>query len=93
MEKIGVREAKIYLSRLIEDVSKGKEIIITNHNKPVARLCPVDYGSLSLEERIMKLERDGVIAPIDQTTQKPLPPPIPISGPAAQKILREDRNG
>ena len=93
MEKIGVREAKIYLSRLIEDVSKGKEIIITNHNKPVARLCSVDHGSLTLEERVARLEREGKIGPLDHATQKPLPPPIPIADDTAQKILQEDRNG
>jgi len=61
--RIGVREAKIHLSRLLEDVQKGKEIIITNHGKPVGKIIPVPQGSLTLGERIERLERQGLIAP------------------------------
>ncbi|MFH1946382.1 MAG: type II toxin-antitoxin system prevent-host-death family antitoxin [Acidobacteriota bacterium] len=93
MEKIGVREAKIHLSRLIDDVLEGKEIIITNHNRPVAVLSPIKSEFLSLEERIERLERQGIIEPIDQKSIKPFPPPIPLPKGLAQKFLQEDRNG
>ena len=93
MEKIGVREAKIHLSRLIDDVLEGKEIIITNHNRPVAVLSPIKSESLSLEERIERLERQGIIEPINQKSIKSFPPPIPLPKELAQKFLQEDRNG
>ncbi len=38
MKKAGIREARQSLSTLIEDVQKGREIVITDRGKPVARL-------------------------------------------------------
>lgn len=41
MERIGIYEAKSRLSELIERAETGKEITITRHGKPVAKLVPV----------------------------------------------------
>jgi prevent-host-death family protein len=41
METVGLFEAKTHLSELIARVEAGDEVIITRHNKPVARLVPV----------------------------------------------------
>ena len=38
MKTVGVREVRQNLSALLEEVSKGREITITNHGKPVALL-------------------------------------------------------
>lgn len=38
MKKAGIREARQNLSALIEDVKKGREIVITDRGRPVARL-------------------------------------------------------
>ncbi len=38
MKKAGIREARQNLSTLIEDVQNGREILITDRGKPVARL-------------------------------------------------------
>ncbi len=40
MKKAGIREARQSLTTLIEEVQKGYEIIITDRNRPVARLVP-----------------------------------------------------
>ena len=40
MRKAGIREARQNLSELIEDVKKGREIVITDRGRPVARLVP-----------------------------------------------------
>ena len=42
---VNVEEARTYLSRLLEWVSEGEEIMIANAGKPVARLVPVEGGS------------------------------------------------
>ncbi|MFQ6070902.1 MAG: type II toxin-antitoxin system Phd/YefM family antitoxin [Candidatus Aminicenantales bacterium] len=88
--KIGIREAKINLSKLLKDVQKGREIIITNHDRPVARIVPLDHKSLSLHERIEALERQGFIEP-RKTKKKPLPSPLHLPDELAQKYLQEDR--
>ncbi|MCX6392536.1 MAG: type II toxin-antitoxin system prevent-host-death family antitoxin [Actinobacteria bacterium] len=41
---VSVYEAKTHLSRLIGDVEAGREVTITRHGKPVARLVPVADG-------------------------------------------------
>jgi prevent-host-death family protein len=38
---IGVYEAKAKLSDLLDKVRSGKEIVITRHGEPVAKLVPV----------------------------------------------------
>lgn len=40
METVNIHEAKTHLSRLIEDVASGKEVVIARAGKPVARLVP-----------------------------------------------------
>jgi len=40
MKKAGIREARQNLSSLIEDVKKGREIVITDRGRAVARLVP-----------------------------------------------------
>ena len=40
MKKAGIREARQNLSILLEEVRKGREIVITDRGKPVARLVP-----------------------------------------------------
>jgi prevent-host-death family protein len=41
VETVGLFEAKTHLSELIARAERGEEVIITRHNKPVARLVPV----------------------------------------------------
>ncbi len=38
---VSVYEAKTHLSRLIGDVESGREVTITRHGRPVARLVPI----------------------------------------------------
>jgi prevent-host-death family protein len=40
MESVTALEAKTRFGRLLERVAQGEEIIITRHEKPVARLVP-----------------------------------------------------
>jgi prevent-host-death family protein len=42
MKHVGIFEAKTHLSNLIDEVEKGREVVITRHGKPVARLVRVE---------------------------------------------------
>ncbi len=90
--RIGIREAKINLSKLLKNVQKGKEIVLTDRGKPVGKIVPMPADSLPLSERINELERQGWIEPRKKKTMKKLLIPIPIPDELAQKFLREDRN-
>ena len=41
METIGLFEAKTHLSELVARAERGEEVVITRHNRPVARLVPI----------------------------------------------------
>ncbi|MEW6621804.1 MAG: type II toxin-antitoxin system prevent-host-death family antitoxin [Bacillota bacterium] len=93
MEKIsvGVREAKINLSKLIKDVQNGREIILTDRGNPVACLSQVKKENLSLTQRIAEFEKTGLIEPQKKKIRK-LPPPLPLAEQKAQTILQEHRD-
>jgi prevent-host-death family protein len=58
---VSVYEAKTHLSRLIGDVEAGREITITRHGKPVARLVPVvdvADGRVAAVDRLRALKRE-----------------------------------
>lgn len=40
-QTIGLFEAKTHLSELVARAERGEEVIITRHNKPVAKLVPI----------------------------------------------------
>jgi prevent-host-death family protein len=41
MRTSGVREARQNLTDLLDDVKKGREVLITDRGRPVARLAPL----------------------------------------------------
>ena len=41
MQSIGLFEAKTHLSELIARAERGEVVVITRHNKPVAKLVPI----------------------------------------------------
>lgn len=42
MRTAGVREARQNLTELLDDVKKGREVVITDRGRPVARLAPIE---------------------------------------------------
>jgi len=86
-----VREAKARLSKLLRDVRRGQEWVITERGSPVARLLPISGRSLSLAERIRRLEDAGLVEPFHREVRN-LPPPLPLKEGLAQKWLQEDRH-
>jgi prevent-host-death family protein len=43
-KSVGVHEAKTHLSRLLDDVAAGEEILITRRGEPAARLVALRPG-------------------------------------------------
>ncbi len=89
---VGLREAKANLSRLVKEAKRGTEIILTERGKPVAKLTPIKQESLSLEQRLIKLEQSGWLVPLQKNKSTKIPTPLPLSGQKAQELLQEDRN-
>ena len=55
MKQLGAFEAKTHLSKLLEEVEAGEQVLITRHGKAVARLVPVEPSAN--EQRQQAVER------------------------------------
>jgi prevent-host-death family protein len=88
---VGIREAKIHLSKLLNLVKQGREVIVTDRGRPVGKITPIGMESLPLPARIKRLEAQGVVEPLSTRARKRLPPPIPLPQGMAQRFLAEDR--
>ena len=89
-KKIGIREAKTHFSKVVSDVQRGTEWIVTERGRAAARIVPIEETSMPLAERLRRLERIGVIeAPAAEA--RPVPPALPIESGTAQRFLQSDR--
>jgi prevent-host-death family protein len=55
--EVGIRELKNGLSKYIERVRAGEEVIVTDRGRPVARLSAVDAS----QDRLADLVAEGVV--------------------------------
>ncbi|MCF6291735.1 MAG: type II toxin-antitoxin system prevent-host-death family antitoxin [Desulfobacterales bacterium] len=92
MTTVGIREAKINLSKYLKMVRQGHEVTLTDRGQPVGKIVPITAAELSLEERIRYLEERGVLAPALPGEKSVLSSPVPVLHDAAQRYLREDRD-
>ena len=90
--RVGIRDAKIHLSRYLKLVQKGEEVIITDHGRPVGKIVPMASRDLALRERIDRLVEQGIIEPLSGERLLTIPPPIPVPKGVAQRMLQEDRD-
>lgn len=92
MTTIGIREAKIHLSKYLRMVRQGHEVTLTDRGRPVGKIVPIPGSALPLEDRIRTLEEKGVLAPVPQGKKPVLSSPIPVPSDTAQRYLQEDRD-
>ncbi|HLM86071.1 MAG TPA: type II toxin-antitoxin system Phd/YefM family antitoxin [Solirubrobacteraceae bacterium] len=60
-KSVGVHEAKTHLSRLLEDVAAGEEVVITRRGAAVASLVPVRVAGA----RRLGIDRGRFVVPED----------------------------
>lgn len=60
-KSVGVHEAKTHLSRLLDDVAAGEEVVITRRGAPAARLSAVREGA----PRSFGIDRGRLVVPDD----------------------------
>ncbi len=54
MQTVNIHEAKTHLSRLLEQVAEGEEIIIARAGKAIARLVPLDAPAKKRQLGLLK---------------------------------------
>lgn len=57
--EVGIRELKNGLSKYIDRVRAGEEVIVTDRGRPVARLSSIDAAS----DRLADLVAEGIVRP------------------------------
>ena len=63
--EVGIRQLRNQLSRYLEAVRAGDEIVVTDHGRAVARLIPLD------EPRVIdRLVAEGVVTPARSNQRK-----------------------
>lgn len=88
---VGIREAKINLSKLLKSVQKGREIVITDRGRSVAKIIPIQAISLPLAERVKEMERQGWVEPLKKKPRE-LHPPIPLPKELDLNFLEQDQD-
>ncbi len=88
---VGIREAKINLSKLLKNVQKGMEITITHRGRPIAKIIPVAAFSLPLAERVKEMERQGWVEPLKKKPRE-LHPAFPLSREMDRESLEQDQD-
>ena len=68
MRTAGVREARQNLSALLDEVKKGREIVITERGWPVAKLVPADRPRVGVPNLAAFRRRMPVLDPPASTT-------------------------
>ena len=71
MITVDIHEAKIHLSRLVDEVAAGAEIIIAKAGKPMARLAPISMPTRKKRLGLLKGKikvPDDFNAPLDEET-------------------------
>lgn len=58
-QSIGLFEAKTHLSELVARAEQGEEVIITRHNRPVARIVP--FVALAVEPAARRAALKGLL--------------------------------
>lgn len=72
-ETVGAFEAKTQLSRLLEDVARGKIVTITKHGRPVAVLAPPDAVRPAAADEDDERARQAIGAWVRSRDARPVP--------------------
>jgi len=71
--EVGIRELRAHLSRYLERVREGEEIVVTDRGAPIARITPTNGRS-----RIDELITAGVLTPPLNRGPRTIPQPVEI---------------
>ena len=91
--KVGVREAKGNLSKLLKKVKNGTQVVITDRGSPVGKIIPVKREELDLSDRLKDLEARGILRPETGRGRRKTVTPVRLGNHVAvQEMLQEDRD-
>ena len=83
--EVGIRELNNHLSRYLDRVREGDEVVVTDRGRAIARLVPLG------DERVLdRLVAEGVVTPARGAKQRATKP-IATKGPASDLVGEQRR--
>lgn len=83
MAEAGIRELRDHLSRYLERVQAGEEVVVTDRGRAIARVLPIDG-----ERTIDRLIREGRVTPAKQR-KRSLPIPLKTKGTVSDLVAEQ----
>lgn len=81
---IGLRDLRQNLRSVMDRVRSGERLIVTDHNKPIAGLVPIDSATVTFD----RLVDAGIVRP---PTRNLVIEPLDLDGPGLSEALDEIR--
>ncbi|HEY9556378.1 MAG TPA: type II toxin-antitoxin system prevent-host-death family antitoxin [Acidimicrobiales bacterium] len=85
MAEIGIRELRDHLSRYLDRVQQGEEVVVTDRGRAIARVLPIDG-----ERTIDRLIAEGLVTPASQRGRA-RPKPLKTAGPVSDLVAEQRR--
>lgn len=85
MAEVGVRELRDHLSKYLEQVQAGDELVVTDRGRAIARVLP-----MSGERTIERLIREGKVSPAT-TRNRSRPTPLKAKGTVSDLVAEQRR--
>lgn len=82
--RVGVRDLSNNLSRHLQRVKAGGEIVVTERGRPIARVIPIDAST----DRLAELIAAGRVTPPTNRGPRHVPTPIKTQGSVSDLIER-----
>lgn len=85
--EVGVRDLKNHLSRYLEQVVSGVEVVVTDRGRPIARLSAIDDVE---QDKLTALIDAGVVKPpVSKVRRRPVP--LKASGSVSDLVAEQRR--
>jgi len=85
MAEVGIRELRDHLSRYLDRVQAGEEVVVTDRGRAIARVLPMNG-----ERTIDRLIAQGLVTPAKQP-KRGRPKPLKTAGPVSDLVAEQRR--
>lgn len=85
MAEVGIRQLRDHLSKYLEQVQGGEELVVTDRGRAIARVLP-----MSGERTIDRLIREGKVSPA-KTRKRSVPTPLTTKGTVSDLVAEQRR--
>lgn len=85
MTEVGIRELRDHLSRYLDRVQDGEEVVVTDRGRAIARVLPMNG-----ERTIDRLIAQGLVTPAVQR-RRARPKPLKTAGPVSDLVAEQRR--